>query len=190
MKPQDYQQAALRTLYPDLTTNERLGLCGLGMAGETGEVADMLKKYLYHRNGKPLDTQKLKDELGDVLWYFFVLLDTVGLTFEQVMEATKLEQTIASGLVGRSRLEFCGLELAGNLGRVAETLCSALYQNIPLDINELKERLGNVLRYFLVLLDTLGITFEQAMEANVIKLEARHASGFNARYQSDSGASA
>src|SRR5215469_14883580 len=87
MKPEDYQKAALRTLYPDLTTNERFGLCGLGLAGETGEVADMLKKHLYHRNGKPLDVNKLKDELGDVMWYFFVLLDTVGLSFEEVLEA-------------------------------------------------------------------------------------------------------
>lgn len=190
MTPLDYQKAALRTLYPDLTTNERLGLCGLGLVGEIGEVMDLLKKFLYHRNGKPLDVDKLKDELGDVLWYFFILLDTVGLTFEQVMETTKLEQTIASRLDARSRLEFCGLELAGNLGRVAERLCSALYQSIPLDTNELKERLGNVLRYFLVLLDTLGITFEEVLQANANKLETRHANGFNARYQSDSGASA
>jgi len=190
MTPLDYQKAALRTLYPDLTTNERIGLCGLGLTGETGEVADLLKKHRYHRNGKPFDTAKLKDELGDVMWYFFVLLDTVGLTFEQVVETIKLEQTIAFGLDARSRLSFCGLELAGHLGRVAERLCSALYKNIPLDTNELKERLANALRYFLVLLDTLGITFEEVLQTNANKLEARHANGFNARYQSDSGASA
>src|SRR5215472_13479886 len=87
MKPEDYQKAALRTLYPDLTTNERLGLCGLGLSGEVGEVADLLKKHLYHRNGKPLDVNRLKDELGDVLWYFVVLLDTVDLSLEEVMAA-------------------------------------------------------------------------------------------------------
>jgi NTP pyrophosphatase (non-canonical NTP hydrolase) len=99
MTPQDYQKAALRTLYPDLTINERLGLCGLGLSGEIGEVTDLLKKYLYHRNGKPLGIEKLKDELGDALWYFFVLLDTVGLTFEQVMEANaeKLEKRHPTG---------------------------------------------------------------------------------------------
>ena len=87
MKPQDYMNCALRTLYPDLSTNERLGLCGLGLSGEIGEVTDLLKKYLYHRNGKPLDVNKLKDEMGDVLWYYFVLLDTLGLTFEQARHA-------------------------------------------------------------------------------------------------------
>ena len=99
MTPDAYQRCALRTLYPDLTTNERLGLCGLGLSGEIGEVTDLIKKYLYHRNGKPLDTQKIRDELGDVLWYFFILLDTLGLTFEEVMmaNAEKLERRHPNG---------------------------------------------------------------------------------------------
>jgi NTP pyrophosphatase (non-canonical NTP hydrolase) len=99
MIPDIYQRHALRTLYPDLTTNERLGLCGLGLSGEVGEVTDLLKKFLYHRNGKPLDSEKLKDELGDVLWNFFILLDTLDLTFEEVMmtNARKLETRHPNG---------------------------------------------------------------------------------------------
>ena len=42
-------------------------LAGLGLAGESGEVADIIKKHLLH--GKPLDRDHLKEELGDVLWY-------------------------------------------------------------------------------------------------------------------------
>jgi len=87
MKPQEYQEKVLRTLYSDLSVNDRLGLCGLGLSGEIGEVTDMLKKHLYHRNGKPLDREKLKDELGDVLWYFSVLCSTLGFTLEDVMVA-------------------------------------------------------------------------------------------------------
>lgn len=103
MTPEEYQQHALRTLYPDMTIQERLGLCGLGMAGETGEVVDLLKKYLYHRNGKSLDISKLRDELGDVLWYFSILLSTLDLTFEDVMQAsiTKLEKRHMNGFQPR-----------------------------------------------------------------------------------------
>jgi NTP pyrophosphatase (non-canonical NTP hydrolase) len=86
MTPQEYQHQVLRTLYMDLTTSERLGLCGLGLSGEIGEVTDLLKKHLYHRSGKPLDTEKLKDEMGDVLWYFAVLCSTLGITIEEVMQ--------------------------------------------------------------------------------------------------------
>ena len=99
MTPLAYQQCALRTLYPDLTTDKRLGLCGLGLPGEVGEVVDLIKKFLYHRNGKPLDVEKLTRELGDMLWYFAVLLDTIGLTFEDVMMANvaKLEARHGNG---------------------------------------------------------------------------------------------
>ena len=51
-------------------------------AVRTGRVAELVKKNLIH--GKPLDLTRLKDELGDVLWYFFHALNTYGLTFEEV----------------------------------------------------------------------------------------------------------
>lgn len=103
MTPGDYQAKALRTISPDLTDKERMGLCGLGLSGEVGEVNDLLKKHLYHRSGKPLDVEKMKDELGDVLWYFSVLLSTLGLTFEEVMQANiaKLQARHANGFTPR-----------------------------------------------------------------------------------------
>ena len=193
MNTEDYRQAALRTLYPDLTTNERLGLCGLGLAGEIGEVTDLLKKFLYHRNGKPLDVKKLKDELGDVLWYYFVLLDTVGLTFKRVApaNATRLEQgsTISSDRVSKESLEFCGLKLVSRMGVIADLLSSVLYLNVPLAIDKLRDAMGDVLPYLFVLLNTVGLTLGDAMQANADKLEKRHSNGFNPRYASDSGAS-
>jgi NTP pyrophosphatase (non-canonical NTP hydrolase) len=85
--PADYLRAARRTLYSDLTFEDRLALCGLGLSGEIGEVTDMLKKFLYHRNGKPLDISAMKDELGDVMWYLIILLDTLGITLPEVLAA-------------------------------------------------------------------------------------------------------
>jgi NTP pyrophosphatase (non-canonical NTP hydrolase) len=38
-----------------------------GLAGESGEVADLIKKQIGH--GHDLDKDKLTKELGDVLWY-------------------------------------------------------------------------------------------------------------------------
>lgn len=187
----EYQQAALRTLYPDLSYNQRLGLCGLGLPGEIGEVVDLLKKFLYHRNGKELPVDKVKDELGDVLWYLAVLLDTVGLTFEQVRANTLLElrPVIASDLACSQQLELSGLKLVAAIGRVVDLLHQFLYCACSLDINQLKDGLADVFLYLYLLLDTLGLTLEDVMQANVTKLETRHANGFNPRYTSDSGAS-
>ena len=99
MNTQEYQAAALRTIYPDLTCNERLSLAGLGLAGETGEVCDLLKKHLHHRNGKALDVAKVTDELGDIMWYFAVLCDTLGISIEDCLQANvaKLETRHANG---------------------------------------------------------------------------------------------
>ena len=67
------------------TYRERLMLAGMGMAGEAGEVCDEAKKVAFH--GKDMDRDKLVKEMGDVLWYYALMLDTNGLTFDEVMEA-------------------------------------------------------------------------------------------------------
>jgi len=79
-----YQIAAMRTAGQ---TNKiyRYGNFALGIAGEAGEVADYIKKVLYH--GHPIDKDKLCKELGDVLWYIATLAENAGLTLEEVARA-------------------------------------------------------------------------------------------------------
>lgn len=49
----------------------------LGLAGETGEVLEIIKKMIRDKDGvfetAPEDHEKLKKELGDVLWYLSAL---------------------------------------------------------------------------------------------------------------------
>lgn len=58
---------------------------GHGLAGEAGEVCDLLKKV--HGHGKPYDAGKLKKELGDVLWYVANLANIHGFTLSEVAQA-------------------------------------------------------------------------------------------------------
>lgn len=64
--------------------NERASYA-LGLAGEAGEVCDLLKKAWGH--GHALDAEKLKKELGDVLWYVAALAEQHGLRLSDVAEA-------------------------------------------------------------------------------------------------------
>lgn len=64
-----------------LTTLDSL-IWGLGLTGEAGEVVDLLKKGFGHGHG--VDREKLKKELGDVLWYLANLADAFGLTLSEV----------------------------------------------------------------------------------------------------------
>lgn len=63
---------------------ELLTLTALGIAGEAGEVVDIVKKVLYHSH--ELDISVLCKEIGDLLWYTVLLCDTVGLTLGDVMQ--------------------------------------------------------------------------------------------------------
>ena len=79
---EEYQKAANFTgaYYEDRTLAK--AVFGLGIAGEAGEVADLIKKHVGH--GHPLDLDKLAKELGDVLWYVAALSEEFGLDMEQV----------------------------------------------------------------------------------------------------------
>ena len=64
---------------------DALVLGALGLCGEAGEVAEPIKKHLYH--GKPLDREKLLNELGDVLWYVNYTARALGFSLAQVADA-------------------------------------------------------------------------------------------------------
>lgn len=78
----EYQQFALRTANKDATRKERATIAALGLTGESGEFADMIKKHI--GQGHDLDRLKAMLELGDVLWYIAEAADALGFTLNQV----------------------------------------------------------------------------------------------------------
>lgn len=62
----------------------RILLCTTGLAGEAGEVADSMKKHVWH--GKPFDREHTIEEVGDVLWYADRLLWLLDCTMEECMQ--------------------------------------------------------------------------------------------------------
>ena len=57
----------------------------LGLAGETGELVDLIKKELFH--GKAPDRVGVLLEAGDVLWYLIRTLRRYGWTLEEALAA-------------------------------------------------------------------------------------------------------
>jgi NTP pyrophosphatase (non-canonical NTP hydrolase) len=84
LKANEYQQLACVTKNKKLNTPDSIANYSMGIAGESGELVDYIKKYLYH--GHDFDLDHVRKELGDVLWYVAVLADTVGIPLDQVME--------------------------------------------------------------------------------------------------------
>ncbi len=70
----EYQsRSAATAVYPGIGKN--LAYPTLGLAGESGEVAEKVKKVIRDQGGEVTDeTRKaLRKELGDVLWYVAAL---------------------------------------------------------------------------------------------------------------------
>ena len=83
MTGNEYQRLALRTASSSQRYDHILnGVMGLN--GEAGECIDIVKKHLFQ--GHLLDTDKLLDELGDVLWYVAITADGIGVPLEDIMQ--------------------------------------------------------------------------------------------------------
>ena len=75
-----------------------------GMVTEAGEVVDMLKKHSCY--GKTFDKVNALEEVGDTLWYCSILLDALGYSFEDAMQAcvNKLQKRYPQGFTEQAAL--------------------------------------------------------------------------------------
>lgn len=94
MNMNEYQLLATRTAAKH--DNELVNY-GLGIAGEAGEVADLIKKAMFH--GHVIDQLEVKKELGDVLWYLVNIARLAGLSLDEIAEAniSKLQKRYPNG---------------------------------------------------------------------------------------------
>ena len=82
---EEYQKKSRETaIYPNKGSNFVYPV--LGLVGESGEVAEKIKKILRDNNGI-VDEEKreeIKKELGDVLWYIAQLATELGLSLDEI----------------------------------------------------------------------------------------------------------
>lgn len=91
----DYQEKALRTWNFNKDYHSRLTNVALGLSGEAGEVADAVKKAVYHGHGftdipqeetKSVSVHELAKELGDIMYYVSVGAHELGYTLQEIAE--------------------------------------------------------------------------------------------------------
>lgn len=96
MSPAEYQKNVLKTESSDFPAIQgrlfpqsgevalaRLLHASLGLQTESAEVADLIKKGIFY--GKPVDSNKVIDELGDIMWYLALAADAMGHSLEHIM---------------------------------------------------------------------------------------------------------
>ena len=82
MNLNDYQAQAASFANHDMDVEKAISVWALGLCGESGETADHIKKWIGH--GHDLDLEKIKKELGDVLWYLAKLADSLDIPLEDI----------------------------------------------------------------------------------------------------------
>ena len=56
----------------------------LGLSGETGELLDMFKKWIFHNTR--LDRDHAKKELGDCAWYLAMICHSMGWNLDEILQ--------------------------------------------------------------------------------------------------------
>jgi NTP pyrophosphatase (non-canonical NTP hydrolase) len=78
MELNEYQRRATESDQRPGTEGEAILIPLLGLAGEAGSLLSEYKKRIRDKDGYPLFTERVKEELGDVLWYLSNLTTKAG----------------------------------------------------------------------------------------------------------------
>lgn len=80
----EHKLSVLKTANSKLNHQQQLANAAIGLCGEAGEVADLLKKHLFQE--RSLDIGKVKEEMGDVVWYLSYLSLALGIDMNSVIQ--------------------------------------------------------------------------------------------------------
>lgn len=171
----EYQRLAQRTSPDD--GHDRIDNAILGMIGETGEIVDIYKKWMYQSvENTALPGDKLADELGDVLWYMaelaagmdMDLIDIIGEDF--VLIDDKIKRKPAK----RTSLRNAIVGLSGRANALNREIARSGFRAVN----------GHLRRMMLTmahLAQKAGYTLEEVAMKNIDKLKKRYPDGFDAR---------
>ena len=102
----EYQKQALTTV---LTSGDELKDTLhwiLGISGESGEIAEQVKKIIRDQDGvfSPESKAEIAKEIGDVLWYLAVLAEQLGASLDEIaaINLAKLKSRKERGVLGGS----------------------------------------------------------------------------------------
>ncbi|PEK11662.1 nucleotide pyrophosphohydrolase [Bacillus toyonensis] len=107
-KLNDYQEATLCTWNTNNDFGGRVLNAALGLTGEAGGFADIVKKAIFHGHGfdpahcpgeEEGNTHKIALELGDILYYISIMSHEMGYTLEDIaqMNISKLATRYPEG---------------------------------------------------------------------------------------------
>lgn len=174
----EYQQYSDATSgFCGLQSTDRLIVASLGLAGETGEVSDTVKKVI--GQGHPFNAAKIRDELGDVLWYITEAASALGLNLD-ALAGSGVAQPDA--LVNIERVVINALRLSFEAGVICDIMADKIdspSKNVGIEAF-IPEHLTRMFGLLSAVATHSGVTLEEIARHNIDKLAARYPNGFEA----------
>lgn len=169
MRFEDYYALAQVTSNKSLSVTDRQTVMLLGLNGELGEVADILKKVIGHGHPQPMDA--ITFELGDLLWYIVeaaAITRTSLYTTAQHVYTSPLSRVF---LLNRAIMRF-------------STCFDAFYgvESGVVNLDTARLHLMRVFSAFQELCYAFCISFDSVMTTNIAKLKARYPEGFSTEH--------
>lgn len=151
-----------------------ISVYALGLAGEAGELIDLLKKHWGHKH--ELDVEKLKKEAGDVFWYIAALAHQFEISLDSVSPRLLGPRPPRQGPIQSYALRLANC--VGNTARVLDAYWTSHFP--PHDIQRpLRQRLQQVFIVLERITEHYGLSLSEVLTANVEKLRKRYPDGFS-----------
>ena len=151
MTVEKYMNSVLRTWRTDLPAEDRLLNIKGSLFEECGELAGIMKKYIFH--GHDLDIEEIKKELGDIMFYLFAFFHEYQYTIEEIK--------------GEFMIGFKHKRSGEDIKKLYEMLTTYVGRQMI-----------NLIIIFSIIY-SLDLKLSDVLQTNIDKLQARYPDGFS-----------
>lgn len=172
MNLNEYQRLALRT---SGAGHDRVKNGCLGLIGESGEIVDIVKKYMFQSGeNPPFPKDKFIKEMGDVLWYCAETVSGMELELEEVaLRKHRYDKYSLFAAAECADIELTATMLSAN---AVEAYVACFIEG---DTMRCAYRVRDIYKGLLRLCDLVDTSIDEVDETNIEKLKKRYPDGFD-----------
>ncbi|CDE90787.1 MAG: MazG nucleotide pyrophosphohydrolase domain-containing protein [Clostridia bacterium] len=173
MDLEEYKKIALARLNKSIAFDQKENMyyACMGLVEETGEIIAELRKPLFKGNfhEKPLDTEEIKKELGDLMWYIALICKNANIDTDQLKDIEIKEDAKISK---RERI----IQIAINMGQVSGQIVEKYLKLYNENTNnvELIEEINRQYENICNLAEKFNLTIDEILEENIRKVNFRY----------------
>ncbi len=182
MELKNYLELAKRTM-PDYGKDMNLYHSSTGVATEFGELIDNLKRHLFYK--KEIDIPNLKEELGDACWYFAILLNEFNIEPKILKGANVFNGYYFYNINKMYSREFQltslikqSINFIDTYNNLIDDMVNRNYYSSVITKNQnqniYSDKTEDLFSLILALCQYFEIDFNEVLELNIKKLEARY----------------